>query len=133
MGKKVTVMELINELLNPQNVQIVNFSCRGECSKCGNCCTPFLPVSQEEINIIQKYVIENNIKPNYTMLVMENKLSCPYYDGKKCLIYEVRPLICKEFYCNKKPNQEMALKFRNAEYIPVNLWKIAKEIEEVEK
>lgn len=63
------------------------------------------------------------------MLVMQNKLTCPYYNGKKCLIYEVRPLICREFYCYKKPTAEMAKKFANDTYIPVNMWGIAKEID----
>lgn len=132
-GKKVTVKELIENLVNPQNVQIIDKSICGQCSKCGECCSPFLPVCQEEIDIIQRYVIENNIKPNTTMLVMQNRLQCPYFDGKKCLIYEVRPLICKEFYCNKKPTEEMAAKFRKKEYISVNLWGIAKEIENQRK
>lgn len=67
------------------------------------------------------------------MLVMQNRLCCPYYNGKKCLIYEVRPLICKEFYCNKKMDIETAKKFKDKEYIPVNMWDIAKEIEKQRK
>ena len=63
------------------------------------------------------------------MLVMQNRLTCPYYDSKKCLIYEVRPLICKEFYCYKKPTAELGNKFREEEYIIVDMWAIAEEID----
>ena len=129
MGKKITGQELIEQLANPLKYPIIDNSICGKCSKCGECCSPFLPVCQEEIDTIQKYVIEKNIKPNSAMLVMQNTLQCPYFDGKSCMIYEVRPLICKEFYCSKKPSVEAAKKFREKEYIPVNLWNIAKEIE----
>lgn len=63
------------------------------------------------------------------MIVMQNRLTCPYYDGKKCLIYEVRPLICKEFYCYKLPTMEVGRKFQKDKYVTVNMWEIAKEIE----
>ena len=128
-GKKVTGIELINSLINPQNIEVKDNSFCGKCSKCGECCSPFLPVCQEEIDIIQKYVIENNIRPNKTMLVMQQTLQCPYFDGKKCMIYEVRPLICKEFYCYKKPDIQTAKKFGEKEYVPVNMWEIVKEID----
>ena len=109
--------------------KITDNSICGQCSKCGECCTNLLPVSQKEVDIIQRYVITNKIRPQAQMLVMQNRLTCPYYDGKKCLIYEVRPLICKEFYCYKKPNVEMAKKFEKDKYITVNMWAIAKEID----
>ena len=130
MSKKVNIQQLIEDILNPR---VVDLSVCGKCSKCGECCSPFLPVCQEEIDIIQKYVIENNIKANKTMLVMQNTLKCPYHDGKKCMIYEVRPLICKEFYCYKKPSIETVKKFREKEYIPVNMWGIAQEFEKLRR
>ena len=130
MSKKINIEQLIKDILNPE---VVDLSICGKCSKCGECCSPFLPVCQEEIDTIQKYVIENNIKANKTMLIMQNTLKCPYHDGKKCMIYEVRPLICKEFYCYKKPDAKMIEKFVDKEYIPVNLWEIAQEFEKQRK
>ena len=111
------------------NIKITDNSICGKCSKCGECCTNFLPVSQREIDEIQEYVIKNNIKPQKQMLVMQNRLTCPYHNGKKCLIYEVRPLICKEFYCYKKIDIDVAKKFADDTYVLVNMWEIAKEIE----
>ena len=100
MPIKKNLMQIYEELVSNVNL-IVDNTVGGKCSKCGECCSNFLPISQEELDIIQRYVIENNIKPQTEVLVMENRLACPYWNHK-CLIYEVRPLICKEFYCNKK-------------------------------
>ncbi len=132
MPREVNFLEIIKEMVEG-NVKIVNNTICGKCSKCGECCSPFLPICQDELNIIQKYIIDNNIKPQTQVMVMQNRLACPYYDGKKCLIYEVRPLICKEFYCNKKMDMEMASKFQGKKYIPVDMWAIAREIEKQRK
>ena len=128
MLKETTITEIIRNIVEG-NVKIADNSICGNCSKCGECCTNFLPVTQKEINEIQKYVIENKIRPQTQILVMQNRLSCPYYDGKKCLVYEVRPLICKEFYCYKKVNIESAKKLTAEKRITVNMWAIAKEID----
>ena len=125
---KTSLGEILKNVIEG-NVKITDNSVCGVCSKCGECCTNILPVSQKEIDKIQEYVIENNIQPQKQMLVMQNRLTCPYYNGKKCLIYEIRPLICKEFYCYKKPNIEMAKKFAEDKYITVDMWGIAEEIE----
>lgn len=129
---KTTLKEILKTTLEG-NIQITDNSVCGQCSKCGECCSNILPVSQGEVNEIQKYVIKNNIKPQTQMLVMQNRLACPYYDGKKCLIYEVRPLICKEFYCYKKPDINMARKFNKEKHITVDMWSVAKEIEKTRK
>ena len=126
--KESNIQETIQELIFGSINGIVDCSINGKCSKCGECCSNFLPVIQNEVDKIQRYVIENKIRPQKQMLVMKNTLTCPYFDGKKCLIYEVRPLICKEFYCYKKPDIDMAKKFKE-KYISVDMWKIANEID----
>ena len=68
---KQTISEIIDSLVK-LNVKIKDNSICGKCSKCGECCSNFLPVSQSEVDIIQKYVIEHNIRPQKTMLVMKN-------------------------------------------------------------
>lgn len=128
MLTKTTISEIVKTIAEGK-VKITDNSCGGKCSKCGECCTNFLPISQKEIETIQKYVIANNIRPQKQMLVMQNRLTCPYYNGRKCLIYEARPLICKEFYCYKKPSVEMAEKFSKDKYVTVNMWGIAEEID----
>lgn len=131
MPIKKNLMQIYEELVSNVNL-IVDNTVGGKCSKCGECCSNFLPISQEELDIIQRYVIENNIKPQTEVLVMENRLACPYWNHK-CLIYEVRPLICKEFYCNKKIDSEMFEKFKGKKLIPVNMWAVAREIEKQRK
>jgi Fe-S-cluster containining protein len=128
MLKETTITEIIRNIVEG-NVKITDNSICGNCSKCGECCTNFLPVTQKEIDEIQKYVIKNNIRPQKQMLIMQNRLSCPYYDGKKCLIYKARPLICKEFYCYKKISIESAKKMLAEKRITVNMWAIAEEID----
>lgn len=132
MLKKTNFMEIFKNIAEG-NVKITDNSINGKCSKCGECCSCFLPICQEELELIQNYVIKNNIKPQTHILVMQNRLACPYYNGKKCLIYEVRPLICKEFYCNGKINYKNAENFIHKKYITVNMWEIAKEIENQRK
>ena len=125
---KTSMKEIVETILKGE-VKLQNNSVCGQCSKCGECCTNLLPITQKEVEGIQNYVIANKIRPQKQMLVMQNRLTCPYYNGKKCLIYEVRPLICKEFYCYKKPTAELGEKFMEEEYITVDMWKVAEEID----
>ncbi|MGL5713374.1 MAG: YkgJ family cysteine cluster protein [Paraclostridium sp.] len=64
------------------------------CNNCGGCCGP-VPISEREYKLIYDYCIENNVVP---ILYLED-YTCPFRDNKKkvCLIYEVRPTICKLF------------------------------------
>lgn len=110
--------------------KVVDCTINGKCSKCGECCGSILPIDQEDLDLIEKYVIENKIFPQKQMLVMCHKLQCPYYTGKKekgCAIYEARPKICRLFNCNKAPSIDTAKKLKNA--IPVDMWSIAIDIE----
>ena len=129
---KTTKKEILEHIVK-QDIKITDNSICGRCSKCGECCTNLLPITQTEINEIQKYVTKNNIHPQLQLLVMENRLTCPYYDGKKCLIYEIRPLICKIFYCYKKPTVEDGKNLVKEQRIIVDMWKVAREIEEKNK
>lgn len=103
----------------------------GKCTKCGECCGSVLPITQEDADRIQEYVFENDIKPQKYMLVMQNRLSCPYYTGNKekgCAIYEARPNICRYFKCDKvcmTQEEYKALK----ECVSVDMWQFALAIE----
>ena len=125
---KSTLKEIIEHIIK-QDIKITDNSICGQCSRCGECCTNFLPVTQKEIEIIQDYVIANKIRPQKQILVMQNRLTCPYFNGKKCLIYEVRPLICKEFYCYKRATAEIEKKFIKEKYITVDMWAVAEAID----
>lgn len=125
---KSSLKEIVEHIVK-NDIKITDNSCCGNCSKCGECCTNFLPVTQKEIEIIQEYVISNKIRPQKQMLVMQNRLTCPYYNGKKCLIYEVRPLICKEFYCYKEPSIETSKEFVENKFVVVDMWTVAEDID----
>lgn len=61
------------------------------CKNCGECCG-LVPISEKEYNDIKKYCIENNIKPKKVGM-----LDCHFRDNenKICMVYEVRPTLCK--------------------------------------
>lgn len=64
-----------------------------KCNNCGECCGP-VPISQAEYVRILKYCTDNKIKP------IENSIfECIFRDNKNkiCLIYPVRPSLCKIF------------------------------------
>ena len=78
----------------------------GKCTGCGSCCTNFLPMTEKEVSIIHRYIKERNVKeqkhfiPSSTPIV---DMTCPFLDDSKscdkCLIYEVRPRVCRYFIC----------------------------------
>ncbi len=87
--------------------KIVNKTCNGKCSSCGECCADILPIDDYEIKKIKDYIKTHQIKEckhipvvcNYSVL----DLTCPFRDNenKKCAIYPVRPAICRCFICSQ--------------------------------
>ena len=103
----------INTIINDCS-EVHDFTNNGECSGCGNCCSRYLPLSQHEINTIIAYVKRKNIKQQFhSVNVLSERffdMCCPFLDDtkpdKKCTIYEVRPLICRDFNCKKYIDKE---------------------------
>ncbi len=60
---------------------------------CGKCCGP-VPVTAREFGAIQKYVDRHAIEPVFRP---DDPLRCPLFDGTRCTVHPVRPLICKVF------------------------------------
>ena len=96
----------------------------GSCSGCGECCSDFLPLSNEEIIRIQNYLKKHPMEPHRNLLApLRTKMAdmtCPFRNNvkKKCDIYEIRPLICRNFICTKtledgKKDREIVSKKRN--------------------
>ena len=80
----------------------------GECTACGECCGTLLPLTQTEVRRIHLYIKKHHIRPTGNIALFMRKPSifgdCPFLDRsreKKCLIYETRPLICRDFRCDK--------------------------------
>lgn len=69
------------------------------------CCGDILPVSQKEIQIIKKFIEDQNIQPiNYNagqnIFDKEFHNVCPFLNEKySCNIYEVRPEVCRFYSC----------------------------------
>lgn len=86
----------------------MNFCKNGECSRCGECCTPFIPMTKSEVKTVREYVKKN---PQ----IKERALNQPFFEGndvyvkccfydkdkKECMIYPARPFICRAYKCNQ--------------------------------
>ena len=82
---------------------ITNFCINNKCSNCGQCCSDILPLDKFEISKIKNYINQHKIKECKHSNCFEKILdfTCPFRDNenKICLIYPVRPQICKTFIC----------------------------------
>ncbi len=64
-----------------------------ECKGCGRCCG-LIPCSEKEAVVIKAFMIEHKIEP----IFHKDGLSCPLLgEDSRCMIYEVRPAICRAF------------------------------------
>lgn len=83
---------------------VIDLTENGKCSNCGECCSNYLPLSEHEIAVIKKYIETHSIKEvvRAAPLVHVADIMCPFRSDieKKCLIYPVRPNICKRFKCD---------------------------------
>lgn len=103
----------------------IDFTEGNNCSNCGNCCSNNLYLNKEEVRRIKNYIKKHNIKDQrikYPFKTNPRVMVCPFRSEKekKCVIYEIRPLVCREYICNKGLSLELILAnekaFRNMEY-----------------
>lgn len=85
-------------------MNITNFTNKGKCSSCGECCSDFLHLDDKEIKRIDEYLEDHTVGQ-----LNKNPQSavCPFRDNllKKCAIYEARPYICRLFKCDTPVNK----------------------------
>lgn len=87
---------------NTGDMTYKNKTYHGHCSKCGVCCSTFIPLCNEDISRIKNYLLIHKIVPEHKGEKNVLDMMCPFLSRKKqCLIYEVRPLICRTFKCNR--------------------------------
>lgn len=114
-------MDFMGSILSAMKNNEFDYTKDGKCSCCGACCSNLLPVSEKEIREIKKYIKKKHIEPCRHLTPFSaataatGDLLCPFLDtGKekeKCRIYEVRPLICRDFSCHYEKNRRnMAVK-----------------------
>ncbi len=82
--------------------EIKDFTENEKCSNCGQCCSNLLPLSSGEIIRIKSYIKKHNIKEQRHNYMNGVDMTCPFRDeaNEKCLIYSIRPAICRQFMCN---------------------------------
>lgn len=95
--------------------QIKDNTINKKCSRCGECCGIFIPITDEEIKIIKNYVKQKNIVPEDRVNDNNVELRCPFFNVKeyKCNIYEVRPFVCRDFICSRKNWKEKRKEYMN--------------------
>lgn len=84
----------------------------GICTGCGECCASMLPTTFNEADYLKKLIKARNIKPHSNVIISTDvivDLTCPFLLKDKtkdrCSIYDERPIICRNFICNKgRPN-----------------------------
>lgn len=91
-----------------------DFTCDGHCSRCGACCAHHLGLMNHEIDRIHKYVKQHHIQPvrhgTPTADQASIDLVCPFAQldamgYATCLIYPIRPAICRVYQCNRSAEE----------------------------
>jgi Fe-S-cluster containining protein len=81
-----------------------------KCNQCGVCCKLFLINLNEDEYFSRKYVTEHIYHPeitnfseveDYGLNFIKQNIdgSCFYLKDNNCSIHEVRPAVCREFFC----------------------------------
>jgi hypothetical protein len=115
MMKNETFENMLNDFKNGT----YNLTCNGKCTGCGECCSNILPMTNDEISVIKKYIKQNDIKEHvHVVAPLANPtldMTCPFLDDskscEKCTIYEVRPKICRDFICDPKQRPKLDLEW----------------------
>lgn len=93
----------------------------GKCSRCGQCCSNFLPLTKDEIvhlrqlakkedTIAQiKYIPDGRVMMLCPFLIANNET-----ETTRCSIYNDRPSVCRLYKCNKdrKVSAKESMKYR---------------------
>lgn len=91
-----------------------------KCKQCGNCCTDVLFLTPTEVSTIKSYIKKHNITTAKTQNIFnEDNTECPFLNiERRCNIYEVRPLICKNFTCYDNSGGD--LDYKNIQVVDMN-------------
>lgn len=96
----------LEQVYRDMKAGVYDFTNNGECSGCGQCCSNFLPISSKEVKEIHRYIRKHRITEQKHFIPtadgLQFDLTCPFRSDRehKCLIYPVRPAICRDFKCD---------------------------------
>lgn len=100
------------EVIKDMESGVYDYTKDGKCVGCGKCCSNLLPLSNEEIKDILRYIRKYHIKEQKHILPTTEPvfdLTCPFLNesggNEKCTIYPARPHICRVFVCNQPPSK----------------------------
>ncbi len=112
------MVETFAEMQEQFNNGTYDFTDNGKCVQCGKCCSNLLPMTDEEISVIRKYIKRHHIKEHRHFLPLAEPaidMTCPFLNDdkktEKCDIYEVRPRICRDFICCPSGRKPLDLKW----------------------
>lgn len=104
-------VELVNDLLDNKTVDLKN----PNCNNCNECCSALTIITTEEFEFYKKHfrskgknLFKECMKKHIEKEVKNNaiNLTCPFSSKtKRCLIYNIRPRVCKEFHCSPTLNK----------------------------
>lgn len=99
---------------------VYNMTDNGKCTGCGNCCSNLLPMTDKEIEVIRRYIKKHHIKEFKHGIPLANPaldMTCPFLNTdkktEKCMIYEVRPNICRQFSCDPQQRPQLDMEYAN--------------------
>lgn len=78
----------------------INYMVDGKCNGCNSCCSIFSPINLDELKILKRKLSKKLIK-NYLGKFDGINAYCPFSVEGQCVVYDVRPLVCKSYACDK--------------------------------
>lgn len=94
------------EAIAHERREVTDFISSGRrCRGCGECCSRFLPLLPGEAATIARWALAHGISPHEPRGGAQTvDLMCPWLsDSCECMAYDVRPLVCRLFSCDKRP------------------------------
>lgn len=60
----------LEQIMSDMSKGVYDLTCNGECTQCGNCCSNLLPMTEDEIATIRRY-IKNIISSNIDIIIRQ--------------------------------------------------------------
>ena len=127
MSTKSSVSEFLQHQINGKVIDLKN----PNCNNCNECCSLLSMITPEEYNFYLKYFSTDKkgreiFKQGVTRWVEVGRklnsfnMMCPFISKtKRCLIYQIRPKVCKEFHCSPSLNKLDKSSIENSEHFTI--------------